>query len=347
MRAKKIVCFFIVLLLFSTLTCSAGALPDTSVSFRGGGVTIDLTYPEEAHPNGTITHNVTITATTDLTSINIGIFIYAPVNSTLQLIKNQPFSWGTLHENESLPTSEIPILLPEQANGTLYCNMTVQTDQTADALSYTFYTTRVSELTFSEMQNLYNEMLANYTSLQADYDALLNEYDDLLANYSSLFANYTALLSQHNQLLTQYNSQVATYQSLLAQYNKLSDDYDTLNANYRSKITELGTLQSDYDELNATRYSLQTDNEALQAVYTALNQTYTELQNEFASLQEISARSENALNSDRIVMFIFIIAVAALIAFIVYIKRKKQEPYVVIRKETVNVNPDESSEAPS
>jgi type IV secretory pathway component VirB8 len=46
-------------------------------------------------------------------------------------------------------------------------------------------------------------------------------------------------------------------------------------------------------------------------------------------------------------MFIFIIAVAALIAFIVYIKRKKQEPYVVIRKETVNVNPDESSEAPS
>jgi hypothetical protein len=41
-------------------------------------------------------------------------------------------------------------------------------------------------------------------------------------------------------------------------------------------------------------------------------------------------------------MFIFIVTLAALIVFIVYIKRKKQEPYLVIRKETVNVN-DENS----
>jgi hypothetical protein len=45
-------------------------------------------------------------------------------------------------------------------------------------------------------------------------------------------------------------------------------------------------------------------------------------------------------------MFIFTVAVAALVAFIVYIKRKKQEPYVVIRKETVSVNPDEGSQSP-
>jgi CHASE3 domain sensor protein len=343
MRAKKIVYFFSVLLLFSGLMCSVDALSDTTVSFRGGGVRIDLTYPEEAHPNTTITHNVTITATTDLTSINIGIFIYAPVNSTLQLIKSQPFSWGTLHENESLPTSEIPILLPEQANGTLYCNMTAQTDQTADALSYKFYTTRVSELTFSEMQSLYYEMLANYTSLQTDYETLLNEYDGLLANYSSLLANYTALLSEHNQLIADYNSKVATYESLLAQYNKLSDDYDTLNANYRSKINELGALQSDYDDLNSTRYSLQASYDTLQAVYDALNQTYTDLLSDLNDLQGRFSDSESAVNTDRIVMFIFVVTVACLVAFIIYIKRKEQEPYVVIRKETVAVKPDEES----
>jgi hypothetical protein len=32
-----------------------------------------------------------------------------------------------------------------------------------------------------------------------------------------------------------------------------------------------------------------------------------------------------------------------LIAFIVYLKRKKEEPYVVIRKETVSMKPDEET----
>ena len=344
MRAKKIVYVFSMLLLFSAFMCTVGAAPTTTVSFRGAGVTIELTFPEEAHTNETITHNVTITAHADLTLQSFTLFIYAPVNSSLQEIKNRTISWDFL-ENETL-TSRIELQLPQNTNGTLYCVMTVQTDQTADYSSYSFYTTRVSELTFSEMQSLYNEMLTNYTSLQADYATLLNDYDGLLANYSGLLANYTALLSQHNALSANYNAQVATYQALFDNYNKLSDDYDALNANYRSKITELSDLQTDYDDLNSTRYNLQASYDTLQAIYTALNKTHTELQTAFANLQERINVSENALNSDRIVMFIFTVAVAALVAFIIYIKRKKQEPYVVIRKETVSVNPDESSQSP-
>jgi FtsZ-binding cell division protein ZapB len=340
MRDKKIVYFFSALLLFSGLLCSVDALSDTTVSFRGGGVTIDLTYPEEAHPNTTITHNVTITAHTDLSLQSFTLFIYAPVSATWQEVKNRTISWDFL-ENETL-TSRIEFQLPQDTNGTLYCEMTVQTDQIVDNLSYKFYTTRVSELTFSEMQILYYEMLANYTSLQVDYETLLNEYDGLLANYSSLFANYTALLSEHNELIADYNSQVVTYESLLAQYNKLSDDYDDLNSNYRSKISDLGDLQAEYDELNSTSYSLQANYTSLQSEYDALNQTYTDLQTELTNLQERITRSENALNSDRIVMFIFIITVAALIAFIVYMKRKKEEPYVVIRKETVSMKKEGS-----
>jgi hypothetical protein len=42
-------------------------------------------------------------------------------------------------------------------------------------------------------------------------------------------------------------------------------------------------------------------------------------------------------------MIIFIIAVAALIAFIVYIKRKQENPYLVIRKETVSMKLDEET----
>ena len=42
-------------------------------------------------------------------------------------------------------------------------------------------------------------------------------------------------------------------------------------------------------------------------------------------------------------MFIFVVAVAALVGFIIYLKRKTQEPYVVIRKETVSMNQDEDA----
>jgi predicted nuclease with TOPRIM domain len=351
MPAKKKVCFFLVILLLSGSMCIVDAVDASSnvtVTFRGAGVTIDLTYPEEAHPNTTIMHDVTITANANLTSINIGIFIYAPVNSTLQLIKNQPLSWGNLNENQSLPTSQISIRLPEQANGTLYCNMTVQTemDPTTYYAYYSFYTTRVSELTFSEMKELYDEMLANYTALQEDYTALLDEYDGLLANYSSLFANYTALLGEYDALSAQYDAKVSSYQTLSAEYSKLLSDNAALNDNYKAKIAELGVLQANFDELNETRYSLQGNYTGLQADYDALNQTYTELQADFNGLQALVTQRENELNSDRVVMVIFVVAVAALVAFIVYIRWKKQEPYVVIRKETVSVNPDEKSEPP-
>jgi predicted nuclease with TOPRIM domain len=338
MQAKKTGYFFITLLLLSGLIRSVGA-STTTVSFRGGGVTIDLTFPEEAHPNTTITHNVTITAHTDLSLQSFTLFIYAPVNATWQEVKNRTISWD-FYENETL-TSRIEFQLPQDTNGTLYCEMTIQTDQTADASSYKFYTTRVSELTFSEMQSLYYEMLANYTSLQADYQSLLNEYNDLLANYTSLFANYTALLSEHNDLLTNYDTQVANYQTLLNSYNKLSSDYNTLDSNYRSQLSKYNALQADYDSLNSTFYSVQgnytflqgnfTD---LQAVYNALKETYNNLLSDLNNLQ-------GTVDADNIVMFIFVVTVACLVAFIIYIKRKKEEPYVVIRKETVAMKPDE------
>jgi predicted nuclease with TOPRIM domain len=344
MHAKKVVFFFSIILLFAGLMCSVDALSDTTVSFRGAGVTIDLTYPEEAHPTESIWHNATITANTALTLNNLTVVIKAPVNSSLQEVFTGKDERNIfMAENSSFQWSMGPILLPQDANGTLYCFIYVKTSQSVYYSSYTFYATRVSELTFSEMQSLYYEMLANYTTLQANYATLLNEYNGLSANYSSLLANYTALLTAHNQLTADYNSKVSAYASLSAQYSKLLGDYDALNANYMSKIAELGDLQSDYGDLNSTRVSLQASYDTLQTIYKGLNQTYTELQNEFASLQERFSVSEGALNSDRIVMFIFIVAVAALIAFIIYLKRKKEEPYVVIRKETVSMKSDEES----
>jgi hypothetical protein len=328
MRAKKIVCFFIVLLLSSAFMFTVDASPDTTATFRGGGVTIDLTFPEEAHPNATITHNVTIISSTMATLRNFTVVIRAPVNSNWQEIVS-----GQDLISKQLPVSySLQVPLPQEAHGTLQCFIFVNTSS-IDDLSITFYTTLVSEPTFSEM-------FANYTILQANYTTLLNEYNDLLANYSSLFANYTELLSQYNALSDNYTTQVAAYASLLAQYNTRSEDYATLNAKYSA-------LQSDYDDVNSTRNSLQANYTNLQANYNSLrvdcndlNQTYNNLRTD---LDNLRANSESALNNDRIVMFIFVIALVSLIAFIIYLRRGKEEPYVVIRKETVSMNQDENS----
>jgi predicted nuclease with TOPRIM domain len=365
MRAKKIVCFFTVLLLFWGLMFSVRASSTNTIKFDSSGVTIVLTYPEEAHPDSAIYHNVTITANMDLDSVSVSLYIYAPVGSTLQHIKNQTLSWSSLPENESLPTSEIKFT-PQQANGTLYCNMTVQTEiaSTMYYASYSFYTTRVSELTFSEMQTLYYEMLANYTSLQERYETLFNDYNELYANYTSLVDNYTTLLNDYNQLVTDhgtlqeeynnisdnYQNLNTTYLALLNQYNQLTTDYNSEVSNYnalyedfRDRTTELVNLRTGYSSLNDTYYSLQTEFNKLQIDGSSLNQTYNNLQTAFAELQERFTDSESAVGLGNVVMFIFIVVVAALIAFIVYIKRKQENPYLVIRKETVSMKSDEET----
>jgi predicted nuclease with TOPRIM domain len=362
MCAKKVSCFFTVLLLFSALLCSVNALSENTASIRGEGVTIDLTYPKEAHPEDSITHNITITANTALT-MDFTIVIYAPVNSNWQELKRQTLAGFDLSENENF-TSKLGFILPQQAEGTLYCYLNVSTNVNNNYLSTALYTTFVSEPTFSEMRVLYDEMLANYTSLQADYEALTNDYNDLFAsyttlqneynqlvadyntlldgndelsaNYSILFANYTTLLSEHNQLTADYNSQVA-------QYNSLLGDYENLDAAYGTNLDDLGDLQLVYKELNSTYDSLQKHNDALEGSYLVLNQTYINLKTQLASLQENYDVSEGAVNSYRVVMFMCVVAVASLIALIVYLKRKKEQPYVVIRKETVNMKSDEKT----
>lgn len=337
MKIKNMTCFLSTLLLTCGLICSAAASTAT-LSFRGIGITVNLTFPVEAHPAETITHNVTLTASTNLSLQSFSVFIYAPVNSTWQEVKNRTISWDFL-ENETL-TSRIEFKLPQDTNGKLYCEIVMQTNQSPDYSAFKFYTTQVSELTFSEMQNLYNSMLANYTELQADYAILLNNYNNLLANYSSLFANYTALVSERNDLSTKYSGQIAAYQSLLNNYNSLSDDYNTLNSNYQSKINAYNALEGNYTSLNSTNSDLQTNYTSLKTIFSTLNQTYTELQGELNDLQQRTTSSENAVGTDRIVMLIFLVAVACLIVLIIYIKRKQPEPYVVIRKETVALKPD-------
>jgi hypothetical protein len=341
MKDKGIGYSLIALIFFYGIAGIVSAQP-TALLFSGGGITIDLAFPEEAYPNSTITHNFTITAHTKLTLQSFALSIYAPINATWQEIKNPTISDKDFLENGNY-TSRIEIQLPPDTNGTLRCEMTYATDQTSDLLSCSFYTTHVSELTFSEMLLLYNEMLANYTLLQANYTALMNKYNGLLANCSTLVANYTALLSEHNELLTEYSAQVASYESLEKTYTNLQSEISSVRSNLNAKKSEFDVLQGTYSSLNSTFFGLQGNYTVLQGNYTvlegfynALNDTETQLKADYSDLQD-------NLTTNRVVMFIFVVIVASLIALLIYMRRKESEPYVVIRKETVSVKPEKKS----
>jgi hypothetical protein len=340
LQNKKILCLLSTLLLFFGSFSAADALANSSISFQSVGVTINLAYPLEAHPADIISHNLTITANSALTIQNFTIAIYAPVNSSTQLVKTQSLTSFDLQQNQNF-TSNLSLNLPSATNGTLSCLIYLQTDNSTDFFSTTFYTTQVSSLTFSEMQKTYNELLANYTTLQSTYNSLLQNYNGLLANYSTLLTDYTTLQSKYDSLSTSYNSSTATYQALLKTYNDQSVDYNTLNSHYQTLLANDNGLQVDYGLLNSSRNLIQASYNALNESYTSLNQTYITLKSQLNDFNQTIINSEGALNSDRIVMGIFIVALVCLIVVIAYIKKKQPNPYLVIRKETVTVNPDQ------
>ena len=414
MRTKNVVYFLSLLLLLSGLVYNARASPTNSASFHGVGVTIDLTFPEEAHPGEAIMHNVSITTDTPATLRNFSAVVKALVNQNWIEIFNGQDTLG-----RPLPVSySLQLQLPQEANGTLQCTIYVNTTKSLDYLDFALNTTQVRTLTYSELLITNNQLVSNYSALLnaydqlnasyiasliahndliANYSALLTDYATLLGNYNTLIAQYSTLNTAYNGLMSDYANLNTTYNLLSANYNNLSStfnalfdknnalqsdynslnsthnnlqaNYSALNASYNSALAKnnglqsdynllssthsvlqssynslVGTknaLQTDYNSLNSTNYSVQASYNLLRGAYDSLNRTYSALETEVNALTQRINVSENALNSDRVVMFIFVAAVAGLIAFVIYLKQKKPEPYVVIRKETVAMEQEE------
>jgi hypothetical protein len=331
MHSPKKVYVLTALVLFSTLIVQVWASPNPTLTLQGGGITIDLTYPEDAHPEENIWHNATITANTAVTLNNLTMVIQAPVNSTWQTVFTGKDERNIfMQENSSFQWSMGPLLLPPNVNGTVQCFIFLKTSS-VDNISTTIYTTHVSELTFSEMQTLYN-----------NYETLLANFNDLSNNYTISVEALNLLTTQHAELQKKYNSEIAAYHTLLNSKDQISQEYNNLNANYKAKLTELSASQSDYETLNTTKNNLQTSYTTLQNVYNNLNQKYSNLLAQLSTLQE----EANELPISRTLLFIALMAVAGLVALIVYLKRKKPEPYMVIRKETVTVPQDEENPPP-
>ncbi len=344
MQVRKIVCLFSVLLIFSMLFGSVDASSDATISFYSDGVTIDLVYPEEAYPAENIWHNVTIRASKAITLQNFTVVIKAPVSSSWQVVfsdklpgnwplaANTPFEWPIMTD-----------ILPQKTNGKLSCFVYVNTGQSADYSSYNIYTTEVREMTYSELSAKYNVLYNDYYQLGEDYKTLNDTYNILLLDFGVLNASYNELISDYIILNNTFNDLDIRFKTLDRNYKELDSMYDGVNSAHDSLIEDYSELQFDYEVLDSTYYDLNETYYKLQNVYGILNQTYTDLLENLKFLEETVGDQSNNLDVDRIVMFIFTVAVAVLVAFIIYLKRKKQEPYLVIRKETVSLNKDEDT----
>lgn len=304
MAYKSVVAVFIMLFLLIGLLSEVDASSVRSVSLDSVGVTVDLVFPEEAHPTDTITHNLTITAHKSLTLNNFTLIINAFVDTALQQIYKGYIS-QVMIEDENI-TMKILLTLPQKTHERLYCFIYISTSLLSDAATYTFYTTYVRTLT---------------------YDELLADFNELLTNYSSLLSQYQTLLQSYNNLSAQYNALNSAYNLLLNQYTALQANYNTLNSTYHSLQGNYSALSADYDSLETT--------------YNSLNQTYTFLQTEVNNLHQRENALTAELNNTRNAMYVFIASTIALIVLILYIKKKKPEPYIVLRKETVALKPEQ------
>src|SRR5512136_3297144 len=88
MLLKERVYFLISLILIAGFIYGARASQINALSFSGAGVTINSTFPEEAHPSEVVSHNVTLTSTSPVTLQSVTIVVKALQGQSWQEIYN-------------------------------------------------------------------------------------------------------------------------------------------------------------------------------------------------------------------------------------------------------------------
>jgi hypothetical protein len=217
------------LLLSSTIFSTTEAQPDSTLSFHGVGITVELIFPEEAHPEDNIDHNVTITSQTTPIINNLTLTIYGTINQTYQEIANSSLTSWTL--NDPL-TNQINFNITKETIGRLYCTLYVKTNQDTDYYFTSFFTTQVNPITFSELLTEYSQLLSEYEILDNLYQAKKREFDSLSNVHSSLEITHQSKINEFNDLLKNYTTLNLTSIDLQGNLTILQDNYNSLNENY-------------------------------------------------------------------------------------------------------------------
>lgn len=244
-----------------------------TVAFDFMGIYGYLTFPEECHPNDTLTHELIIAAEPDgIHVIHFGINISCNTASGETILYAEK-----IIENEELPedwvlNKNVTLTIPTDAYGKLCCVIEADTYKrftTCDS-ALRFHTTRIRTLTYEE--------------LLAAYNSLLNLYNDTLEELDYWSSEYQTLNNTYHQLLTDYDLLNFSYQKLETDYESLKSDYKSLQANFNSLNSSYNLLKRDYDSLQAEHNDLLDASDLLNSTYMGLLSNHTGLLSDFESL---------------------------------------------------------------
>ena len=119
-KRKLVISLFILALCFLPLN-QIKAQTISSLSLHGVGITVELTYPEEAHPGDYIDHNITINSQINPYLQVFNFTIYQEIDQAYYEITNLAlFNWGILTDPL---TRRINVTIPAETLGRLYCSL--------------------------------------------------------------------------------------------------------------------------------------------------------------------------------------------------------------------------------
>jgi len=223
-----------------SLSSAAEASQISTVSFMYGYIGGSLEFHEEAYPTSTITYNLTVVAYLDVTIYNLTVKISGLVKEKWQGLHTEQIISYSMSEDENF-TRSIIVTLPHDTSGRLHCIIEASTDKGFGKT--VFYATHVRTIMYDELTDLYYELLANYSTLQADHNQLLTSYVALNTTHSSLVSEYGSIQTNYDLLNSSYDSLMASYDSLTFNYDSLQEDYAYVKTKYDTSLGELNIVR--------------------------------------------------------------------------------------------------------
>lgn len=234
---SKIVILMLGMGLLLSLFGTAKASQFGIISFTHGNIGVTFEFQEEVHPASTVTNNLNLTAYLDATIYNLTLRISGLVAEKWLVLQTEAILSRSMTQGENF-TTPIMVNLPQNTSGQLYCTIDISTaDKGLGRIA--FYTTYVRSTTYDELLSLYNELLVNYNTLQADYNEVLTNYTALNSTYLSLVKDYNSIQTNYDALNSSYESLNASYNSLTLTYDSLREDYNYIKTKYDAALGEL------------------------------------------------------------------------------------------------------------
>lgn len=218
----------------------------------------------------------------------------------------------------------IDLRFPEEARPTetITHNLTITAQKASTLYNFTLIINALVDSTWQQVHEEYmsTSVAENESITKQMQFTLPQKTNDKLSVYVYVLVSIFGDSATYNFYSTSVRTE--TYDELLNNYNELWLNNTNLHSAYQTLLQSYNSLQANYSSLGTT--------------YNSLNQTYTTLRTQVNALT-------TDLNISRALTYLLIAVTVALAVLIIYLKRKKAEPYIVLRKETVALKPNEKS----